>query len=106
MGSHCGMMSVQRDRRGVVKRVGRIGQGVLKRVVVKDVGRGVSGRHVRVWRRESEESRGASVRRVRVGKTGGSGVGMGGVREDVAGSGIEGVGGRGIGRSGSRGSRL
>ena len=88
MGSLCGMMIVRQGRRGVGKMVGRSGRGVLPRAVVKGVGRGASGR------------------RVRVVKSVGSGVGMAGVREDVAGSGIEGDAGLGIGRSGSRGRRL
>ena len=86
--------------------VGRSGRGVLPRAVVKGVGRGASGRRVRAEPLRVEARGVVSGGRVRVEESGGSGVGMAGVREDVAGSGIaEGVG-RGIGRSGSRGRRL
>ena len=106
MGSHCGMMIVRQGRRGVGKMDGRSGRGVLQRVVVMGEGRGVSGRRVRVGPLRAEVRGVVSGGRVRVARSGGSGVGMGGAKEDVAGSGIEGDAGLGIGRSASRGRRL
>jgi hypothetical protein len=106
MGSLCGMMIVRQGRRGVGKMGGRSGRGVLQRAVVTGGGRGVSGRHVKVELLRAEARGVVSGGRVRVARSGGSGVGMGGAKEDVAGSGIEGDVGLGIGRSASRGRRL
>jgi hypothetical protein len=106
MGSHCGMMIVRQGRRGVGKMGGRSGRGVLQRAVVMGEGRGGNGRRVKVGTLRAEARGVVSGGRVRVAKSGGSGVGMGGARVDVAGSGIEGGVGRGIGKSGSRGRRL
>ena len=106
MGSHCGMMIVRQGRRGVGKKGGRSGLGVQQRAVVMGGGRGGNGRRVKVVPLRAEARGVVSGGRVRVARSGGSGVGMVGARVDVAGSGIEGDGGRGIGRSGSRGRRL
>jgi hypothetical protein len=72
----------------------------------KGGGRDGSGRRVRAEPLRVEARGVVSGGRVRVEESGGSGVGMVGVRVDVVGSGIEGDGGRGIGRSGNRGRRL
>jgi len=106
MGSLCGMMIVRQGRRGVGKMGVRSGRGVRVKAEEKGEGRGVSGRRVRAELLRAEARGVVSVRRVKVEESGGSGVGMEGVRADVAGSGIEGDAGRGIGRSGSRGRQL
>ncbi len=106
MGSLCGMMIVRQGRRGVGKMGGRSGRGVRLKAEEKGGGRGVSVRRVRAEPLRVEARGVVSGGRVRVEESGGSGVGMAGVREDVVGSGIEGDVGRGIGRNGSRGRRL
>ncbi len=106
MGSLCGMMIVRQGRRDVGKMGGRSGRGGLPRAVVMGEGRGGNGRRVKVGTLRAEARGVVSGGRVRVAKSGGSGVGMGGAKEDVAGSGIAGGVGRGIGKSGSRGRRL